>query len=68
MKVLSPYQVASIRLLSAGLVLIPFFIKSVRRIPAKKRWLVILSGLLGSFFPAYLFCIAETKIDSALAG
>ncbi|MFZ8477902.1 EamA family transporter, partial [Staphylococcus aureus] len=30
MKVLSPYQVASIRLLSAGLVLIPFFIKSVR--------------------------------------
>ena len=25
-------------------------------------------GLLGSFFPAYLFCLAETKIDSSLAG
>lgn len=68
MQVLSPYEVASIRLLSAGLVLIPFFWRSVQRIPANKRWLVILSGLLGSFFPAYLFCIAETKIDSALAG
>ncbi len=68
MNVLSPYQVASIRLISAGVVLLPFAIKAVRNIPASKRWLVILSGLLGSFFPAYLFCIAETKIDSALAG
>ena len=29
---------------------------------------MLLSGLLGNFFPAFLFCIAETKIDSALAG
>ena len=29
---------------------------------------VTISGLLGSFFPAFLFCIAETKIDSSLAG
>jgi drug/metabolite transporter (DMT)-like permease len=68
MQVLSPYQVASIRLLSAGLVLVPFAAKALRLIPSNKKWLVILSGLLGSFFPAYLFCIAETKIDSALAG
>ncbi|MEN9598930.1 MAG: hypothetical protein RL596_1241 [Bacteroidota bacterium] len=68
MQVLSPYEVASIRLLSAGLVLLPFFWKAVQRIPSNKRGLVILSGFLGSFFPAYLFCIAETKIDSALAG
>jgi drug/metabolite transporter (DMT)-like permease len=68
MQVLSPYEVASIRLLSAGLVLLPFFWKAVQRIPGNKRGLVILSGFLGSFFPAYLFCVAETKIDSALAG
>ena len=30
--------------------------------------LVIVSGIVGNFIPAYLFCIAETKIDSALAG
>ena len=68
MNVLSPYQVASIRLLSAGMVLLPFAVKALRVIPANKRGVVVLSGLLGSFFPAYLFCIAETKIDSALAG
>ena len=68
MNVLSPYQVASIRIMSAGIVLLPFAIKAFKHIPAQKRGLVILSGLLGSFFPAYLFCIAETKIDSALAG
>ncbi len=68
MDVLSPYHVASLRLLSAGVVLLPFAIKAFKHIPSNKRVLVILSGLLGSFFPAYLFCIAETKIDSSLAG
>lgn len=65
---LSATQVAAIRILSGGLVLLPFFIKALKQIPRKKIGLLILSGLLGSFFPAFLFCIAETRIDSALAG
>jgi drug/metabolite transporter (DMT)-like permease len=65
---LTPYQVASIRILSAGLVLIPFAKKALVAIPRNKIFLVILSGLLGSFFPAYLFCIAETQLDSSIAG
>jgi drug/metabolite transporter (DMT)-like permease len=65
---LTAYQVASIRILSAGLVLIPFARKALLDIPKNKLFPVILSGFLGSFFPAYLFCIAETKIDSSLAG
>lgn len=65
---LTPYQVASLRILSAGLVLIPFARKALQQVPGNKLALVILSGLLGSFFPAYLFCIAETQIDSSLAG
>ncbi len=68
MDVLTPYHVASIRILSAGLVLIPFAWKAFKQIPTNKMGYVILSGLLGSFFPAYLFCIAETRIDSSLAG
>lgn len=68
LETLSPYQVATIRMLSAGLVLIPFAIEGFRNIPTNKLGYVILSGLIGSFFPAYLFCIAETKIDSSLAG
>ncbi|MCW3087048.1 MAG: EamA rane protein RarD [Sediminibacterium sp.] len=65
---LSPYQVATIRILSAGLVLIPFARKAFQQIPRNKLFLVTVSGLVGSFFPAYLFCLAETRIDSALAG
>ncbi len=67
-ELLSPYEVASLRIFSAGLVLTPFAFKAWRSIPKEKLWIVILSGFLGSFFPAYLFCIAETRIDSALAG
>lgn len=65
---LNAYQVASIRILSAGLVLVPFVGKALKEIPKNKLVPVLLSGFLGSFFPAYLFCIAETKIDSSLAG
>ena len=65
---ITAYQVASIRILSAGIVMIPFARKALLEIPSNKLLPVILSGFLGSFFPAYLFCIAETKIDSSLAG
>jgi drug/metabolite transporter (DMT)-like permease len=68
MEGLSPYQVASIRILSAGLVLLPLGWKAFRAVPRDRLGLVFLSGLLGTFFPAYLFCLAETRIDSSLAG
>ncbi len=68
LKAFTPYQVASLRMLSAGLILLPFAFKAFRKIPSNKLGLVILSGILGNFIPAYLFCIAETQIDSSLAG
>src|SRR5438552_247317 len=68
MKSLTAYQVATIRILSAGLVLVPVAVRQFNKIPRNKLGYILLSGLLGSFFPAFLFCIAETKIDSSLAG
>jgi drug/metabolite transporter (DMT)-like permease len=65
---LSPYQVAALRMLFAGLILLPFAFKAFKKIPREKIGLVLLSGIIGNFIPAFLFCIAETKIDSALAG
>ena len=65
---LSPYQVASLRMVFSGIVLLPFAFNALQQIPKNKLGLVILSGIIGNFIPAYLFCIAETKIDSALAG
>lgn len=66
--VLSPYHVAAIRMLSSGLVMLPFLFYSLKGVPGKTILYILLSGWLGSFFPAFLFCIAETKIDGALTG
>jgi drug/metabolite transporter (DMT)-like permease len=68
MKSLNAWQVASIRIFSAGMVLLPFTISKLRAIPRKELPLIFLSGMLGTFIPAYLFCLAETKLDSGVAG
>lgn len=67
LKVLNAYQVAAVRIASAGIVLLPAVITHFKKIPKGKLGFIILSGLLGSFFPAFLYCIAETRIDSSLA-
>jgi drug/metabolite transporter (DMT)-like permease len=65
---LTAYQVASIRIISSGIVLFPVALVGFRKIPPNKIFIVFLSGVLGSLIPAYLFCLAEVGIDSALAG
>jgi len=65
---LSAYHIAAIRIVSAGIVLLPIAVRAIVAIPWNKRWLVFLSGTLGSLLPAFLFCVAEESIDSALAG
>lgn len=68
MKELTAVQVAAIRMVSAGLVLLPFAWKSVKLIPRNKIGYVTASGFLGNFLPAFMYCLAETRIDSSLAG
>ena len=65
---LSPYQIAALRIVFAGLVLLPITIQHIRNVPRYKLFLVFMSGLLGSLLPAFLFCLAEEKIESSLAG
>ncbi|MEN9371573.1 MAG: hypothetical protein RLZZ64_648 [Bacteroidota bacterium] len=65
---MSPYQVASIRIFFAGLCFLPLIGKAYKEIPKEALWPIIVSGLLGTFFPAFFFSIAQTKIDSSLAG
>ena len=65
---LSAYQVAAIRIVSSGFILLPFALKAFRQIPAGKILTIFMSGVLGSLLPAFLFCIAEEGIDGALAG
>ena len=65
---LGPYQIASLRIVFAGLILLPITVKNIKYIPRNKLFLVFISGTLGSLLPAFLFCLAEEGIESSLAG
>ena len=65
---LTAFQVASLRIVFAGLVLLPWAISNLKKVPKNKLGIIFISGMLGSLLPAYLFCVAELGIDSALAG
>ena len=65
---LTALQVASFRIISSGIILLPIALNSFKKIPNNKLLLIFVSGVLGSLLPAYLFCIAELHIDSSLAG
>ncbi|MEO7305874.1 MAG: DMT family transporter [Ferruginibacter sp.] len=65
---LSAFQVASLRIVFSGIVLLPSAIKHFKSIPLNKLLIIFISGVLGSLLPAYLFCVAELGIDGALAG
>ncbi|MEP7255561.1 MAG: DMT family transporter [Ferruginibacter sp.] len=65
---LTAYQVAALRIVFSGIVLLPSAIKHFKQIPKNKLLVIFMAGVLGSLLPAFLFCVAEEGIDSALAG
>jgi len=65
---LTAYQVAALRIVFSGIVLLPSAIRHFKQVPRNKVAIIFMSGALGSLIPAFLFCIAEEGIDSALAG
>lgn len=65
---MTAYQVAALRIVFSGMVLLPSAITAFRCVPVQKIGVIFMSGLLGSLLPAFLFCIAEERIDSALTG
>jgi drug/metabolite transporter (DMT)-like permease len=64
---LTAYQLGALRTIITGILLLVVGYGKLKEIPKSKwKWLFI-SGLLGSFIPAFFFAIAETEIDSAVA-
>jgi drug/metabolite transporter (DMT)-like permease len=62
-------QVAALRMVFAGLVLLPFAIRGLRKIKQVKDYgFLLVVGGLGNFVPAFLFTYAETKLSSGYAG
>ena len=64
---LSPMQLGSLRIIITGLILFFVGFNSLKNLSKSSIKWIALSGLLGTFFPAFLFAYAETEIDSAIA-
>lgn len=68
LQVLTPIQLAAIRISIAGLVFMPFALKHIKRLNKEDRKYALLAGLIGNGIPAFLFALAQTKVNSSLAG
>ncbi|MBT1701983.1 DMT family transporter [Chryseosolibacter indicus] len=68
LKVYSAGEVGAIRVVSASIFLLPFALTRIKELNKDHYWKLLLSGLLGVFFPAFLFATAQTKMDSAITG
>tara|TARA_Y100000768_G_scaffold143184_1_gene106686 strand:+ start:368 stop:1246 length:879 start_codon:yes stop_codon:yes gene_type:complete len=65
---LSPYEIGSLRLTFAAVVLIPFLGKNFKEIKKKDYLILFISGIVGNVIPYFLYPIAQTNIDSATSG
>lgn len=61
------FEAATIRLMSAGLAFLPFGVANFRKIPRDRWGYIVLTALLGMFLPAFLFCMAQVKVQSSVA-
>jgi len=65
---LTPYEIGSLRLTFAAVVLIPFLGKNFKEIKKKDYLILFISGIVGNVIPYFLYPIAQTNIDSATSG
>ncbi len=66
--VFKPFQVGGLRILLAGLVLLPIALKNLKFLNKNNTIYLFFVGLTGNFLPSFLFPLAETEIQSSLAG
>lgn len=63
----TPIQLGSLRIVMATIFLFLFGFRSLKGITKFQwKWIAV-SGMIGSFFPVFLFSYAETEIDSSIA-
>ncbi len=68
LKAFSPGEAASLRIIFAFVVLIPVVIKNFGSVGSAEMKYIVFSGVVGNLITAYLFSLAQTKIDSSVSG
>lgn len=66
--VFSPFQVGSLRIVITFIALFPFLFKHLKGISIRDWLMIGATGLVGGFFPPYLFAYAQQGINSSTAG
>lgn len=68
LEVYSPGEVGALRIVFAGLVLLPLSLPRLKGLNKRQVKNLIVVGLVGSFIPAFLFAKAQTQLSSSLTG
>ncbi|MBW2937036.1 EamA family transporter [Aureisphaera sp. CAU 1614] len=64
---LTDYQLGSLRIVLTSLFLFSVGFKSIKQIQKKHWFWIAVSGFVSSFFPPFLFAMAQNHIDSGVA-
>lgn len=64
----SAYQLASLRMLISCVCLLPVALRSLSKFNRKNFISILIIGFFGSGIPAFLYPLAETRLDSSLTG
>lgn len=64
---LTAYQLGSLRIIFTAIFLFIIGFRSFKKIEKRHYKPVVVSALLGTFIPVYMFALAETEIDSSIA-
>jgi drug/metabolite transporter (DMT)-like permease len=64
----STFQIGSLRIIIAALSLLPVALRNLPKVNRSNIISIAIIGFFGSGIPAFLFPLAQTRIDSSLAG
>jgi drug/metabolite transporter (DMT)-like permease len=68
LKVFPPNELGALRVVAASLFLLPVALTRLKEVHNHHWWKLFTSGMMGIFIPAFLFAIAQTNMDSSVAG
>jgi drug/metabolite transporter (DMT)-like permease len=68
LKVFSPAEVGSLRVAAASVFLLPFAFVRWKELKKGDHLKLFLSGMMGIFIPAFLFALAQTRLQSSVTG
>ncbi len=64
---LTPYELGSLRIVFASVFLLIIGHKTLKQIKPLQWKYIVLTAFCGTFFPAYLFAVAQTQISSTIS-